>query len=112
MEYRERECVGYHQVISGARRLRAPMISRRGMVAVMLALGIAVTGCATDPDPNDPENFRCRTENADGTCTSQPADCPVTLRRLFPPTGPHCPGDAELIPVQQDHCAIQLICLD
>lgn len=90
---------------------------RRIVVSLMLASGVAVTGCRTDrtdPTPSDAgdqaQAFRCRIAQPDGTCDSTPANCPVSLPTSHLIT-PHC-NQGELIPIEQDNCAHKFICVD
>ena len=100
-----------------AQRLLAAVISRARLVSLALAAVVVAAGCGTDDSSDDDvgrhfQDVRCRIANDDGTCTSLPADCPVTLPHSITPEEPHCPVGAELIPIAADNCAQKLICID
>jgi hypothetical protein len=63
-----------------------------------------------DADERNGADFRCRADQPDGSCVSSPANCPVTIP--FGNHAPSCLSGTELIPIAEDHCAIQLICID
>ena len=96
------------------RRLLAGLGSLDKATTLMLACIAVASACASDSSTSDaerhPENYRCRFTEADGTCTSMPDNCPVTLP--LRPRRAVCPLGAELIPIDEDDCAHKLICID
>jgi len=92
------------------------LVSRDGVAAVMLACVAAAAACTTERSTSAADvqlqDLVCRTPLPDGSCQSMPADCPVMGPAAGHPRQPTCPVGAELIPLVEDTCAHQLICVD
>lgn len=76
---------------------------------VTIACAISAADNPKDDQP-DADRLRCVMFNEDGSCTSMPANCPVTGPAH--PNNPSCPEGFTLIPAERDNCTQQLICVD
>jgi hypothetical protein len=115
-EYREQQRGTKNPGTSPARRALAPVTSRAGMVALLLACGVGATGCGTEPSLSDverhPNNYRCLLTQSDGTCLSIPVNCPEILPTIVAGDRVNCPAPGEIIPIEDDHCPDKRICID
>ena len=91
-------------------QLLSPALSPGKLTARLFAFIVVVVGACTNAT-HEPTaaDFRCRSSLPDGSCSSEPANCPVTLHHS---SEPRCPQGAELIPIEEDTCAHKLICVD
>ncbi|HEX8112642.1 MAG TPA: hypothetical protein VF516_33155 [Kofleriaceae bacterium] len=79
-------------------------------LSAIITIASTISAADNPQDPPDANRFRCVMYNDDGSCTSMPADCPVTGPAH--PNNPSCPEGWTLILAQNDNCTQQLICVD
>jgi hypothetical protein len=83
-------------------------VMRSKLVMPVLIAIAAMVGCDGSDGSDDLSQYRCLGHNADGSCVSTPANCPLRIQR----TTPFCGEGYTLILTKDDTCPNRLICID